>query len=295
MQFIPIKQEELQVGRALPWTLYDSSGNILLQLGSKPESAQQIQALLDSGACRYPEKAVQPGKRETAKAAQRELGGLSLANISLKIGDAIQLQFQSGAESTRCFVTLIGYLAEQGVIVSMPVIEGRIMQISDGLPIVARFFSGKNAYAFSAVARKSASAPFPYLHLSYPNEVRGIVVRGSSRAHANINCQAVTGDGKSYKCTARDISIGGALIALRETVGKVGDKLTLNLPVHINYLDHMLALQCLIRSVHNGHQTANEIPSNLLGLSFEEMSSQDTLVISTLLYQNLISANDFIE
>lgn len=296
MQFTPIKKEELNVGQPIAWPLYDSSGEMVLELGSKPESAQQIQTLIDSGAGRYLDNpAGQPDKAETARKAQREQGGLSLDQIKLKIGDSLQLQFQSGTENSRCFVTLIGYLVDQGVIVSMPVLNGRIMLIREGQTIVVRFFSGKNAYAFSAVTKKATTAPFPYLHLSYPHEVRGLVVRGSSRARASINCHASTEDGNSYKCVARDISIGGALIAVRDKMGTVGEKLSLKLPVQVNETEHMLTLNCLVRSVNTDRPSANETPANLLGLSFEKMTSQDTLVISTLLYQNLVSDNDFIE
>lgn len=238
---------------------------------------------------------VQPEKTQAAKPAQQELEGLSLDQVKLKVGDSIQLQFQTDAENIRCFVTLIGYLADQGVIVTMPVVNGRILPVGEGKKVIARFFSGKNAYAFSTVTRKSSSDPFPYLHLSYPNEVRGIVVRGNSRAQANINCNASTTDGKSYKSVARDLSLGGALISVHDTIGKVGDKLILKLPVKIGQTEQMLTLRCVIRSVINGKQTTNEAPANQIGLSFENMTTQEIMVISTLLYQNIVSSNDFRE
>jgi len=195
----------------------------------------------------------------------------SLNQTKLKIGDSIQLQFQTGTEKFRCLVTLIGYLAEQSVMVSMPVINGRLMLMREGQSLNARFFSGKNAYAFSAVVRKTTSTPYPYLHLSYPPEIRGLVVRSSPRAQAHINCHASTRDGSSYRCIARDISIGGALIASREQMGEVGEKLLLRLPVKIDENEHVLDLNCQIRSVNTSYASANEIPVNLFGLAFQEM------------------------
>jgi c-di-GMP-binding flagellar brake protein YcgR len=296
MQFTPIKQDELTVGQAIPWPLCDPSGKVLLEQGSKPESAAQIQSLIESGAGRYQDsQPEQPNRTESAKQAQHESGGFSLDHIKPKIGDSMQLQLQSGTDNHRSFVTLIGYLADQSVIVTMPVIHGHIMLIREGQSFIVRFFSGKNAYAFSATAKKVTSIPYPYLHLSYPLEVRGLVVRSSSRAHAHINCHVSIEDGDSYKCVARDISIGGALIAIREQFGKVGETLLLKLPVQINETEHMLNLNCQIRSNNAAPVTANEAPTYLLGLSFENMTGQDTLVISALLYQSLVSDKDIFD
>lgn len=296
MQFTPVKAEELSVGQALPWTLYDPSGKVIMEQGAQPASVEQIQALIAGGAGRHTDTPTTPTESpEKSQQAKHESGGYSLSQIKLKIGDPIQLQLQSGTANTRCFVNLIGYLEEQSVIVTMPVQNGRIMMLREGQSFVVRFFSEKNAYAFSAIAKKITSNPYPYLHLSYPVEVRGLVVRSSSRAHTHINCHASTAEGANYKCITRDISIGGALIAAREKLGEAGDKLTLNLPVKIGETEHALTLKCEIRSANSTQASANEPPVYLFGLSFVNMASQDTLVITALLYKNLISDKDAFE
>jgi c-di-GMP-binding flagellar brake protein YcgR len=211
-----------------------------------------------------------PGEPDTPEQTPREPGGFSLDQTKLKIGDSIRLQFQTGTEKLRCLVTLIGYVAGQSVIVSMPVIDGRLMPMREGQNLNARFFSGKNAYAFSAVVRKTASVPYPYLHLSYPPEIRGLVVRSSPRAQARIDCHASTEDGSSYRCVSRDISTEGALIAGPERLGKVGEKLLLKLPVKIDEDEHVLHLNCRIRSVSISHASAGESPEILFGLAFEK-------------------------
>jgi c-di-GMP-binding flagellar brake protein YcgR len=207
---------------------------------------------------------------DTPEPTRQEPGGLSLDQTKVRIGDSMQLQVQTGTEKSRYLVTLIGYVAGQSVIVSMPLINRRPMPIREGQNLNARFFSGRNAYAFSAVVRKTAGTPYPYLHLSYPREVRGLVVRSSPRAQARINCQASTEDGSSYKCIARDISIGGALIACREQMGEVGENLLLRLPVKIDENEHVLDLSCQIRSVNITYASEDETPVNLFGLAFQK-------------------------
>jgi c-di-GMP-binding flagellar brake protein YcgR len=212
----------------------------------------------------------QADKPDTPERTLQDPGGLSLDQTKLRIGDSMQLQFQTGTEKSRFLVNLIGYVAGQSVIVSMPVINGRPMLLREGQNLNARFFSGKSAYAFSSVVRKADTTPYPYLHLSYPPEVRELVVRSSPRAQAHIACHASTEDGSSYKCIARDISVGGALIACREEMGKVGEGLLLRLPVRIDGNEHTLDLNCQIRSVNTSYASENEMPVNLFGLAFQE-------------------------
>jgi hypothetical protein len=235
------------------------------------------------------DRSSQAGKAEPA---QREGGVLTLDQIKLAIGDSIQLQFQSDVEPSRCFVTLIGYLEGQSVIVTTPIINGSMMLVREGQDFVVRLFSGKSAYAFGTSAKRVTNTPYPHLHLAYPKEVRGMVIRGSSRGRTHIICHATVEGGRGHACVARDISVGGALIAASEKIGDVGNPLTLKFRVKVGDAEHVLALNCKIRSVNASRPTVDEKPTVLHGLSFEEVSSQDTLVISALLYQNMISAQE---
>jgi len=72
----------------------------------------------------------------------------------------------------------------------------------------------------------------------------------------------------------------------------VGEKLSLKLRVKVNEVEHVLELACQIRSVNSSRPAENEAPTILHGLSFENMSSHDSLVISALLYQNLVNERD---
>jgi hypothetical protein len=222
----------------------------------------------------------------------RDAGPLTLDQIKLNIGDSIQLQFQSDVEPSRCFVTLIGYLEGQSVVVTTPILNGNMMLVREGQDFVVRLFSGKSAYAFAASAKRVTNTPYPHLHLTYPKEVRGMVVRGSSRGRTHIICHATVEGGRGHACIARDISVGGALIAASEKIGEVGQLLTLKLRVKVGEAEHVLALNCKIRSVNASRPTVDEKSTVLHGLSFEDVTGQDTLVISTLLYQNMISAQE---
>lgn len=293
MQFTPVKVEELQVGKPIPWTLYDSTGEMMLELGYIPKSAQQIQAFIKNGVGRdLDETIAEVDKTAAPNTPPRDGSVLNLEQIKLNIGDSIQLQFQSDTDNSRCVVTLIGYLVDEGIIVSTPILHGSIMLVREGQIFVVRMFSGKSAYAFSAVTKRVTNNPFPHLFLSYPKEVRGLVVRGSTRSRAHIICHATPEGGAGIACIARDISVGGSLIASKTKIGEVGQKLSLKMRVKVNEAEHMLTLNCTIRSVNNARPSDDGVINILHGLSFENVTPQDALVISALLYQNMMSEKE---
>lgn len=307
MLYIPVRLEELKPGQTIYFPLYYASGEMAVDAGFIPENEEQVQALVERGLCRgipdpdeeksdeeiHSDLLQQPlkpiaGANETSASPQRNADVRALDQIPLKIGENIQLQFQSDSETERCIVSLIGYLANQGVIVSTPMLNGRYMNIREGQIFIVRMFSGKSAYAFTANTVKTTNVPFPHLHLAWPKEVRGLMVRGSSRAKTNIICHATLTNGKSAACVARDISSGGALIAAKEKIGEPGDILTLKMRFKISNAEHLLTLDCTIRSV-NPAKAGEDEGSIMHGLSFNNPSSQDLLVISAVLYQNMVN------
>ncbi|MBI5918402.1 MAG: flagellar brake protein [Nitrosomonadales bacterium] len=214
---------------------------------------------------------------------------LPLDQIKLHIGDMMQLQIQSEHDGSRHYVTLVGYLKGQGVIVTTPQEDGKVMMVREGQAFVVRFFSGKNAYAFSAIAKRVTNVPFPHLHLTYPKEVRGMVVRRSSRARVNIIGSVSSPAGKKIACAVRDISAGGASIATKEAVGALGEHLVLSLLVKVSdEAEHVLNLEGQIRSVHEGLQPDEKTKATFHGVSFENLSAQDSLVLTALLYNSML-------
>ena len=137
-----------------------------------------------------------------SKAGERDAGKLGipeptservvpLDEIKLAIGDSFQIQTQIEQAEARYYVKLVGYLKGRSVLVTIPEAEGRLCYVREGQAFVVRFFAGRNAYAFTANVLKSSSIPFPHMHLSYPSQVRGLVVRAGERVPVRIICAVV--------------------------------------------------------------------------------------------------------
>ncbi len=301
-----LKLTEMRVGMPTPWPVYFSNGDMAVDIGFIPESEDQIINLMERGLCRYPtelearkpepeEHATlnlqqpRPSQKQAEPVAPPRGDATSLTQIKLNIGDTLQLQLKANTNVDRYATTLIGYLEDEGVIVSTPQMDGRIMMFREGQSFVVRMFSGKSAYAFTAEVTRVTNIPFPHIHLAWPREVRGLVVRSSSRAKTNIICHASVANDTGFACVARDISTGGALIAAKEKIGEIGSKLILKMRVNVNKAEHMLMIDCEIRSINASVSADGGNNNTLHGLSFTRLEPQDQLVITALLYQNMMN------
>lgn len=299
-----LKLTELRLGMPTPWPVFFTSGDMAMDIGFIPESEEQILNLMERGLFRYPTELearaepeehaslnLQPVKpnQNLAEPAPQPRGDITtLEQIKLNIGDNLQLQLKGDTHGDRYAVTLIGYLAGESVIVSTPMKDGRVMMFREGQTFVVRMFSGKSAFAFTAEIGKITNSPYPHIHLAWPKEVRGLVVRSSSRSKTNIICHASSpGNEKGYACIARDISIGGALIAAKEKIAEIGDKLILKMRVNVSEAEHMLIIDCEVRSINSPRPGGD---GNVLhGLAFTRIEAQDKLVITSMLYQNMMN------
>jgi c-di-GMP-binding flagellar brake protein YcgR len=110
----------------------------------------------------------------------------SLDALKLMPGDTLQLQPMIDGQTERYTVRVIGLMRAKSVLVTAPLIDGKLIFIREAQPFLIRAFSGQNVYAFKARVLKAQHTPFPYLHLSYPDSVQVMRIRKAMRAPAQI-------------------------------------------------------------------------------------------------------------
>ena len=192
------------------------------------------------------------------------------------IGDAVQI-IAGGASHV---ATLIGYFKGQSFIVTLPEHGGFLPRLGQH-PVVVRFTSDKRPYEFSTTIRHVANEPFPHLHLDYPNNVQALKERRHERIKINISGVADLPSGETLSCTVRDISMGGALVAVETPTGRVSDQLMLTLKVTINGVEYRLSLDSEIRSIRIGNTPDNRDSNEVLhGLAFRDLSEKDILALA---------------
>ncbi len=285
MSFVRVNSGEVEVGRPVPWPLYDDKKQLLLARGVVVETESQKKALMERGLFR---KLPVSETRVNTESGDKPAGdNCSFDEIKLDIGDTLQLQTQSDTGQARYYVKLIGYLKGKSVLVTTPTQDGKVLLMREGQAFVVRLFSGKSVFAFGATVYKVANVPFPHLHLTYPSQVRGLVVRRGARARVSLIAAVSSADGRSHASTIVDLSIGGAMLLAKAPMGVKDDRIAIKFRVVVSDVEQYLTIPAVLRSVHATAGQDGEAPQVHHGVQFDELPHAEQVVLSAFVYRIL--------
>lgn len=289
---VPLHRNEIEPGRPVPWNVYDAHGNLVLRRGAVIDGAARLEALFGKALFRPRTSGVaSPGSRRDG----REVDGgaqegaveqtVTLDAIKLSIGDPLQIQAQTDGTDNRHYVRLIGYLKGRSVLVTVPEVDGRLCLVREGQAFVVRFFAGKNAYAFTANVLRSSNVPFPHIHLSYPSQVRGLMIRTGERVPVQIICAIAVQQGSRTVSAAgllTNLSVGGAMISSKARLGEKGELLSIKFRIDIREVEVLATIDATIRYV-----SQDESGDFLHGVQFAGLPDELAIALTAFVYQKL--------
>lgn len=212
--------------------------------------------------------------------------------LKLDVGDVLQLQFATDEAQRKYPTRVIGYLQGKSLLVTTPRIDGKVMLVREGQPVVVRMLSGNSVYAFNTQVLATSLKPFAYLHLTYPQAIEKIVVRKALRVAADVeaNITCVNAEdakaGTQSRGAIRDISTTGALVMADASLGAPGDLLTLSLRVPVAGVQKFLKLSAVIRSVRELQQEDGAVWQH--GVEFQLLEEMDNILLHGFVYEQLI-------
>lgn len=212
-------------------------------------------------------------------------------DLKLQVGEPLQLQPRDGEGGRRMQVKVIGYLPGRSLLVTTPRVKDKVMIIREGQPFVARVMIGNRIVGFATTVLRSCAVPYPYLHLSYPEEMEQITVRKAQRVRVKLFASVKTSDPefqseKPQPVTVIDISTSGAQVISAEPVGEVGDRLQLNCLIKVGDTEKLLGIPTLLRNVHLEDEGGAESYSH--GLEFELTDQQDIFALHGFVYEQIV-------
>lgn len=212
--------------------------------------------------------------------------------MKLKVGDRLQLQLPEQLSRDRVLVRLIGYVNNLSLLVTMPrQPNGLRAELIEGDMLVARVFSSQNAFGFSATVDRICKLPFEYVHLSFPAEVTGVVIRKAPRVRTRIICSVVGSaagaDGLSGVIT--NLSANGALLDSRQALAGQGETVRLSFRLKPHAVEAMLTLNATVRTCYQD-EAANDGATGLVhhGLEFSDLQPNDALILQSTVYQLMV-------
>lgn len=235
---------------------------------------------MDAVAVQNPEPAVvQATAPSTDDGAHRFL----FQDMRLAVGDKLQLSPPSTVSGNRSVVPLIGYVEGVTLIVGAPPAGQWRPPLIEGDQVAVRVFSGQNAFGFTAYVNKIIKLPFDYLHLSFPKNIVGKIIRNSRRIKTHI---AAVVTGNPVAAVISNLSATGAEVRAGANLGETGTTIALSFTLNIYGTDTPLALQAVIRSAKPDAQEAEG--AWRLGIEFSELKPNDVATLHSLIYQELV-------
>lgn len=289
----PIKSSELLTDRPLEWDVYDLDGALLFAKGSLID-AEAKSRLLTRGALRDVDDGIGRllaglGKLESSARAGEQARSVRilLNDTAVRPGDTVHLT--RSMDGSRIVARFIGYLKDKSVIITVPADEQGAVFLKEGESVAAKVFSGKHVLIFSATVLAVVLKPYPHIHLNFPAEVTGIVVRNAERATVRL-VAAIEMVEEQISGIITDISTGGLAFSARSNDIVPGSRVTLSFKLTLAGNIYYMKLKGLVRTIRP-NQSEVLAGANAFGVQFQELSAEDTLIIGLFVSQQIAVSN----
>ncbi|WP_421852295.1 flagellar brake protein [Marinomonas sp.] len=176
---------------------------------------------------------------------------VDLGDLDVPLGTNVQIEFIS--PPGRYMVKVLGSIQGSSLIVSCPKINGKNILVRENQIVNIRLMLSTHVCAFSSKIAKSYLEPAAHLHIAYPDYVETSEVRQAVRVEtrliSNIEPNGLaTTIAESSSAIIIDLSLGGAKLISKEDFGTVNQTMRLVCNVKIGSYNHILKLDCEIRS-----------------------------------------------
>lgn len=209
--------------------------------------------------------------------------------LKVQVGESLQLQPHDGEDSRRWQVRLIGYLPGTSLLVTTPTTGDKVMIIREGQRFVARMMVGNRIVGFTTSVLRSCSRPFPYLHLSYPQDVQQITVRKAQRIAVRLfaslqNTNPEFQFDRPRSGTIVDISTSGALLVSDKQLGEAEDNVTVKCMIKVAGVEKLLSVPATLCNVH----LENSEQKYYHGLELTLENEQDIFALHGFVYEQIV-------
>ena len=203
----------------------------------------------------------------------------------------LSLQPLSEGQQPRYQVHLIGEESPISLIVSAPIVDGKLTSVREQQPFVARAFLGKDILAFHTRVLKAYFLPFPHLHLAWPTFVERVPIRKSARAEVAIpiSLKQDTGDEVGAGMLV-DLSSTGARITCAGPMVSVGTSVQLSFRMEMDDVAEGISFKAIVRSSKDMVRDPGKEDGSrcAIGLEFVNLSQEERMLLTAFVNHNLL-------
>lgn len=86
---------------------------------------------------------------------------------------------------------LVGFVRDEYLIVKIPQLGKNLASIREGEQIMVRVFSGLSVGVFNVTVLRIFLHPVYYLHVSFPDDIKGSRLRSAMRVKVDVPCKGI--------------------------------------------------------------------------------------------------------
>ncbi len=151
-----------------------------------------------------------------------------------------------------------------------------------------RLVGAKYLVGFRASILRTLFVPYPYLHVSYPQEISSVELRQTQRVTVRTVC-AVKNEtllsAEPIPAMIVDLSIGGALVESPEPLGLIGETVAIVTRLLVAKMEWYVSLPGIIRSVQ--HLEKASPPLYQYGVEFQAMKPDISLILHGFVHERV--------
>ena len=210
-------------------------------------------------------------------------------DLKNNVGSTLQLQISHSNKDERFYVKLIGVLENKSILITAPRADGGVLKIEERQEFIIRMMSGSTAHVFTSTAIFCTNHPYAHLHLTYPQSLESITVRKAER----VNCKLIVSvhdskdsAGEGIGASMHDISTAGAQLFSKDSLGNIGDSISINTKFSVAGIDQHLSIPGIIRRVISA---TNDDAENEYGIEFNSLEDKDKLILTAFVYEQMMT------
>ena len=293
----PLAKGDIEIGKALPFAIFDRSGVLLLAQGQAVNSQRQLDELAAKGLYHNPRWSstfvIQPGKAQLDSTfLPRMLPAKQAFEDPFETGAQLKM-FAPGQAKDPFHVRLIGSIPQAAVLVTHPMRDGKCVFAKEGQVWEFQATYGLSIFRFSSMIEKVLLSPHPLLVLSWPHEthLESQAIRRAKRVACDLPATVRLNSGESVAAfepivaVIDNLSTGGLeLLFSKEVALKIGQPILVAFQIILD--DRKYLIECQADVVSKSKDSGQS--ASAYGLALKSLSNDQFAVIHAFVSDRLI-------
>lgn len=283
----PLAKGDIEIGKALPFAIFDRSGVLLLAEGQAVNSQKQLDELAAKGLYHNPRWAnkfvIQSGKPQMDPSAlPRMLPAKQAFEDPFETGS--QLKMSAPGQSKEPFhVRLIGSIPQAAIVITHPMRDGKCVFAKEGQVWEFQATYGLSIYRFSSMIEKVLLSPHPLIVMSWPHEthLESQAIRRARRVNCDLPATirlngSQSGSVESITAVIDNISTGGLELLFAKAVSfKIGQSISIAFQIILD--DRKYLIECDAEVVSKPRDSGPS--SSTYGFALKSLNDEQFAVI----------------